>query len=58
MESPKGSVLEPVLFNFFISDVDDGIKCTLSKFTDDTKLSVPVDIAEGANTTLRDLKLM
>ena len=36
---PQGSVLGPMLVNFFISDKDSGIECTISMFVDDAKMS-------------------
>lgn len=52
---PQGSIMDPTLFNIFISDLNDGIKCTLVKFAIDTKLSGEVDTLEERAILQEDL---
>ena len=52
---PQLLVLRALPFDIFVSDIDDGIKCTLSKFAGECKLSGMADTLEGRKGIQRDL---
>lgn len=39
-----------MLFNIFISNINKGIECNLSKFTEYTKLCYETDMPKGGDT--------
>lgn len=43
-------------FKAFVSNMDNGPECTLSRFADDTKLGVVADAPQGHAAIKRDLK--
>ncbi|RMC05517.1 hypothetical protein DUI87_18711 [Hirundo rustica rustica] len=45
--SPRELCMGPVLFKIFIDDLDEGIKSTISKFADDTKMIVNINLLES-----------
>jgi len=52
---PLGFALGSVLFYIFINDSDSGIKCTLRKFADDTKMCSGVNTPDGRDAIQMDL---
>lgn len=51
----QGLILEQILFNLFLSDLNDGTECTSSKFTEDMKLGGVIDRPDGRAAIQEDL---
>lgn len=52
---PQGSISEPLLFSIFTDDLDDSIEHTLSRFVDDSKVGVSVNLPVGRKALQTDL---
>ena len=51
----EGSLLGPVVFSIFISDINSGVDCTVSKLANETKMSGAGDVPEGWDVIQGDL---
>lgn len=52
---PQGFIPGAVLFNFFMSDLNDGTECTLSNFEKNMKWRGVIDRPDGCAAIQRDL---
>ena len=55
---PKGSILEPLLFSLYRNDKDMGIKSSILKFADDTKMYGKVGTSQGIDALRKDLEAL
>ena len=52
---PQGSVLGPLLFLVYVSDISDNVSSNVILFADDTKLYSCVERQEDCNTLQEDI---